>query len=170
MRRTDASQHHNVTALRATHPLVQMTWLTSRVRNWCHCRWSNSSWSMSTTMSVSHYTPMIRCASHALLTTLSPCVGHLMTSPWWPPAPSPWSPTHWLACSPCTTSTLLVAARTVPTYPMAIPQHEYSSVVFGWCRNFLWINQEKKKKKKLKHRFSRCYFATLPSEKNMYTV
>lgn len=134
MRRTDVSQHHNVTALRVTHPLLLMTWPTSTVRNWCHCRWSNSSCSMSTTMSVSHYTPMIRCASRALLTTLSPCVGHLTTSPWWPPAPSPWSPIHWLACSPCTTSTLLVGARTVPTYPMAIPQHEYSSVVLGRCR------------------------------------
>lgn len=123
---------HSATLLKLTHHPLPMMWLTCKVRSWCHCRWSSNSWSTSTTTSVSRFRPTTRCASLVRLTTPSPFAGHPTTYHWWLQAPSLWSPTHWLACSLCTISILLVAARTVPTYPTVTPLLGYSSAGMGW--------------------------------------
>lgn len=128
---TGAFPRHSATRFHPTRHLPPTMWPTCRARSWCRCRWSSSSWSTSTTTSASRCRPTTRCASLVRLTTPSPCAGRLTTYRWWLQAPSQWSPTHWLACSLCTISILLVAARTVPTYPTATPPHGYSSAGMG---------------------------------------
>lgn len=140
-------------------------WHTCRVRSWCLCRWSSSSLNTNITTSVSPCRATTHCGSPVPLTTPSHYAGRLTTSRWWRPALSQWSPTHWLACSLCTTSTRLAGARTVPICPTATRQHGYSWTGPDQSRfqhkanmwNWLWKAQTPS--------LSRWYFVITPSWK-----